>query len=651
MTPITPEQAAAEARLRPNPASTDATDPALLEETISLVRRWLTESADIPPEGTAALLAEVLKDPNGLAFTTGFVDGVIRPEDTAVAAAALARLAPSVPRFVPFWLRAAVRLGGLFGPYLPGLVVPITRRVLRYMVSHLVIDARPAKLGAAIARLSDSQTRLNLNLLGEAVLGRREAKSRLDGTARMLARPDVDYVSLKVSSAVAPHAPWAFDHAVEETTERLMPLFREAQAQGGKFINLDMEEFHDLDLTIAVFTRILDRLPKLEAGIVIQAYLPDALAAYQGLVEWATARVDAGGGQIKVRLVKGANLPMEQIAASLHGWSLATWGTKMESDTNYLRVLDWALTPERTRAVRLGVAGHNLFDLAHTWLLAGRRGVRGALEFEMLLGMAKGQVEAVKREVGGIRLYTPVVAPDEFDVAIAYLVRRLEEGAASANFMSAVFELATNQELFDRERDRFLGSVAALDAVVPASNRTNDRFAASPRPELGRFENTPDTDPAVAANRAWAAEIQKRAPTSQLGNDTVEAAYLASPEAVESLVQVVLKAAPAWAERAAVERAQVLHRAGEELEARRADFLEVMAAEAGKTIDQGDPEVSEGVDFAHYYADAALELEAVPGAKFTPRHLTVVAPPWNFPMSIPAGGVLAALAAGSAVVL
>ena len=44
-----------------------------------------------------------------------------------------------------------------------------------------------------------------------------------------------------------------------------------------------MEEYKDLDLTIAVFTAILDKehLRGLEAGIVLQAYLPDALGAYQ----------------------------------------------------------------------------------------------------------------------------------------------------------------------------------------------------------------------------------------------------------------------------------------------------------------------------------------------------------------------------------
>src|SRR5699024_4420447 len=103
-------------------------------------------------------------------------------------------------------------------------------------------------------------------------------------------------------------------------------------------------------------------------------------------------------------------------------------------------------------------------------------------------------------------------------------------------------------------------------------------------------------------------------------------------------------------ERPVAERAGIIHRAGEMLEHRRADLLEVMGAECGKTLHQSDPEVSEAIDFAHYYASLATEMKTIDGAEFSPRALTAVIPPWNFPAAIPAGGVLAALAAGSAVI-
>lgn len=631
---------------------------ALAAETIGLVRRWLTEASKVPVDASAQQLAGVLKDPNGLEFTVGFVDGVVRPEDLHVAARNLAALAHRVPAFLPWYMRSAVQLGGAMAPVLPQVVIPVARRVLREMVGHLIVDATDAKLGPAIAKIRKDGIKLNVNLLGEAVLGEHEASRRLEGTHTLLARPDVDYVSIKVSSTVAPHSAWAFDEAVEHVVDKLTPLFARAASfatagQQAKFINLDMEEYKDLDMTIAVFTRILDKpeFKNLEAGIVLQAYLPDALSAMIRLQDWAAGRRANGGAAIKVRVVKGANLPMEQVESSLHGWPLATWDTKQDSDTNYKRVINYSLHPDRIRNVRIGVAGHNLFDIAFAWLLAKQRGVESGIEFEMLLGMAQGQAEAVKKDVGSLLLYTPVVHPAEFDVAIAYLIRRLEEGASQDNFMSAVFELSENEVLFEREKQRFLASLDRLDdAVPPASRQQNRNLPPQPLPHKG-FENTPDTDPSLPSNRDWGRAILDRVPSSTLGNTAVEAATITDAETLNKVIGTAVDKGKAWGALSGDERAEILHRAGDVLEARRADLLEVMTSETGKTIDQGDPEVSEAVDFAHYYAESARKLEKVDGATFVPARLTVVTPPWNFPVAIPAGSTLAALAAGSAVVI
>ncbi|SEF00062.1 L-proline dehydrogenase [Arthrobacter alpinus] len=643
------------------PAATAANIPVpgndLAEETIALVRHWLGEAATFPADVSAQRLAGVLKDPNGLDFTVGFVDGVIRPEDLAVAARNLAALAPKVPAFLPWYMRGAVRLGGVMAPILPGIVIPIARRVLRDMVGHLIVDATDAKLGPAIAKIRKGGVDLNINLLGEAVLGDNEAARRLQGTLDLLARDDVDYVSIKESSTVAPHSPWAFDDAVNHIVEKLTPLYTLANSFAKpKFINLDMEEYKDLTMTIAVFKRILDKpeFKNLEAGIVLQAYLPDTLAAMIELQEWAAARRTEGGAAVKVRIVKGANLPMEQVQASVFGWPLATWGTKQDSDTNYKRIVNYALTPEHINNVHIGVAGHNLFDVAHAWLLAKQRGIdtaSGQLEFEMLLGMATGQAEAVRKDVGSLLLYTPVVHPGEFDVAIAYLIRRLEEGASQDNFMSAVFELSENEALFERETNRFLASLQDLDTSVPPTNRVQDRNQpATPAPAEG-FANTPDTDPSLVPNHAWGRDILARIPGSELGDDIVAATTVTELDELNRIVATAVDAASAWGAMTGAERAAILHKAGDMLDARRADFMEVMASETGKTLDQSDPEISEAVDFAHYYAERAKDLETVDGATFVPAKLTVVTPPWNFPVAIPAGSTLSALAAGSAVVI
>ncbi|GAA1732460.1 proline dehydrogenase family protein [Microcella frigidaquae] len=653
----------------------DADTNATADAAVALVRQWLAQTEGVRPDASAARLAGLLQDEGGLAFAIGFVDRVARPDDLGVAARNLEQLAQSIPNFLPWLLRALIAIGGPLARLLPWPIVPIARRVLRGMVGHLVIDATPSRLGRTLEHLRADGDRLNLNLLGEAVLGDGEADRRLAGITELVTRPDVDYVSVKVSAIASQLSMWAFDEAVDRVVDRLVPLY-ETAALGvtPTFLNLDMEEFRDLDLTIEVFQRLLDRpsLRQYEAGIVLQAYLPEALPALDRLTAWAQARRAAGGAGIKVRVVKGANLAMERVDAALHGWPVAVLQSKQASDANYKRVLDAALRPDRVDAVRIGVAGHNLFDIAWAWQLAEARGVASSVEVEMLLGMAPDQAAAVRRTVGHLLLYTPVVHPRDFDSAISYLIRRLEENASTDNFLSGVFELTASPEILAREEQRFRAALADLAAspAAPAPHRVQNRLELTPVAEGGAgaavalpepggvrrgFANEPDTDPALPANREWGRAILARSATSTRGQGLVDASALADGPrgiaAVERIVAETREAGAGWAARSVDERAGILHAAGRMLAARRADLLEVMAAEAGKTLAEGDPEVSEAIDFAHYYAESARDLAAIDDATFTPVRLTVVVPPWNFPVAISAGGVLAPLAAGSAVII
>ncbi len=106
-----------------------------------------------------------------------------------------------------------------------------------------------------------------------------------------------------------------------------------------------------------------------------------------------------------------------------------------------------------------------------------------------------------------------------------------------------------------------------------------------------------------------------------------------------------------WGAVTANERAEIVNRVGDVFESHRGRLLATMVTDANKSIAEGDPEVSEAVDLARYYARAALALEGVTGARPSPLGPVVVSPPWNFPLAIPAGGVLAALAAGNSVIL
>ena len=225
-----------------------------------------------------------------------------------------------------------------------------------------------------------------------------------------------------------------------------------------------MEEYRDLHMTVAAFTTVLDEdeFRQLEAGIVLQAYLPDSHDVLEHLGEWAADRVRRGGTGIKVRIVKGANLAMETVEAELHDWIAAPFPSKADVDASYKLMLESALRPEWNGAVRVGVASHNLFDVA--WALVQRGSLpedqRGRIELEMLEGMAPAQSRAVRKIAGSLLLYAPVVQDDQIDASIAYLARRLDENTAPENFLRALFTISPGSPEFAEQADRFRRSVA-----------------------------------------------------------------------------------------------------------------------------------------------------------------------------------------------
>jgi len=644
------------------PAAADATTAgdAAVDLAVATAQRWLAAAGDVTrtERRTAEQLGTLLADDAGLDFATGFVDRVMRAESDAVAATALRRLVAASDRGAAFLGRidrVLLGAGALLAPVLPGIVVPLARRRLRQLVGHMVLDATPRDLAPQLERARDAVAAdLNVNLLGEAVLGSAEARARRDRTIALVARDDVDYVSVKLSSIMAQLLVWDLEATAARAADELRPLYRAAMsATPATFVNLDVEEYRDLDLTIEVFTRVLaeDEFLPLRAGIVLQAYLPDAHAALEHLLAFASERAARGGEPIRIRLVKGANLSMERVEAELRGWEPAPYGTKHETDANYKRCVDTALDPVRLAGARIGLASHNLFDVAWAMHLAELRGVADRLDVEMLQGMAPGPARTVRRETGGLRLYTPVVDPVDFDVAISYLVRRLEEVASPDNFLRAFLAMQDDPAVFAEEAERFRASVADRHRVPLGRRRTQDRrdpatdASAQRAAASGHFVNEPDTDPALAANRAWAAAVVAAPhvlPRAPIVTDVAE---------VDRVVAAAVAAGERWRTLPATDRRAALRRVADAFAARRGEFVTAMVHEGGKTVGEADPEVSELIDFARYYADRALELEQVEGATFAPHRLVLVVPPWNFPVAIPGGGALAALAAGSATIL
>ena len=640
----------------------------------------------------ARKLSRMMADPYGKELTIALADQAFRSHRPERIADQLAYLLEryGVPQYMDWWERVALLLGGAMAHYLPSLVVPPIVARLRHETQNVILPGEEADLARYIEDRRRTNLRLNLNQLGEAILGEAEAARRLEAYLALLGREDVEYISVKVSSVFSQVDLVAFRATVAQVADRLRTLYRAAarheyRHQDGrvvpKFINLDMEEYRDLDLTMTAFREVLDEpefLP-LSAGVVLQAYLPDSHRVQRALTAWALARRARGGAPIKLRIVKGANLAMERIEAAVHGWPQAPYETKAEVDANYKRMLEYGCRPEHAEAVHLGVASHNLFDVAYGLVLREIHRVEPWVEFEMLEGMANHQARAVQARAGGLLLYAPVVRAEDFHSAIAYLVRRLDENTAPENFLRHVFDLEPDSADWMAERERFLAAFDIKETLSESPRRRQDRGAETValRPLDATFENDPETDWTLAANRAWIDAVVARwrqRPEEeiplQIGGELRPGvsvaggcdpsrpgrfAYryaLAGAADVDRALAVAGTALRAWSALSIDERSVRLEACAAALGRRRGDLIGAMIVDGAKTVTEADAEVCEAVDFARYYARTLRGVAAEVGdCRMEPLGIVVVTPPWNFPLSIPAGGVLAALAAGNAVVL
>ena len=651
---------------------TDSSIDVLADESVTTVRALIREADSLrtrAERATRRRFGRLLTDPQAIEVTITLTDEVMRINSVANSINIFRRAAAksSIAGFGAF---NAIGLHALavLSRVAPTPVVKSVAQRVRHLSRNLILPLERAALQRHLEQRQRDGIALNINVLGEAVLGESEADERLERVLEMIRRPEVNYVSVKLSSIVSQIITIDRPGSLARVSAKMRRLYREADAHA-TFVNLDMEEYRDLALTVAAFKDVLSEAEfrRVNAGIVLQAYLPESHLAFGDLLDWSKDRYLDTGATIKVRLVKGANLAMETTEAELHGWSAAPYRTKADVDASYTRLIDVALRPENAHALRVGIASHNLFHL--TWALdvARARGVLEQVDIEMLEGMANAESLAIARTGQRVLLYAPVTRHDDFASAVAYLVRRLDENTSDENYLKAAFDIGTDESKFEEQRQRFLASVRERHALPTQSLRHGDHLSRD-TVAFTNSSNVDPTSPRVFVDLTSALTSVLNEPVRQIplvidgrevftddvedGRDPSANAQtfyrysVATTPLVDEAVAVAARAGAQWSALSTDERRSILHRAADVMEDERMQTIAVMARDAGKTEAEADPEVSEAVDFARFYSSTASHFD-----ESVPLGVVVVVPPWNFPYAIPAGGVCAALSAGNAVIL
>ena len=639
--------------------------------------------------------ATMVKRPRDKQFLVKMLDESSQIRDSKILARRIKDLIDEfgIPEFLNTRDRFLFKLYQTIGHYFDFIAVPIIKKRLRSDSSRVILDAARPKLTKHLATRFEQKIGQNVNLLGEVVLGNKEADARYYKYLDALEQPDINYISVKISGIYAQTHSLNYEESFPELVRRMSALYQKAidfpyvDADGvkrSKFINLDMEEYKDFHLTIRVFKETLSKPEFLnyEAGIVVQSYLPDAWNFQTELLEFAKERVARGGAPIKMRIVKGCNLDMETITASLRGWANPVLPNKTIVDANYLKLIERGLIPENAKALHIGMASHNLFTISYAYLLTQKLGTpKDCFCFEMLEGMADHVWRAQSKLGNHVILYAPVVKQEDFLYGISYLVRRMDEQTAPDNFLTHSFDLKPDTDTWRQLERQFEEAYKLKDNVTEAPARTQDRNKPyTPVPPMDEMVNEPDTDFDLVPNQKWQADIFKKWKKSaadkpeiiplQIGAKTVETVdrqkYFdrsqgdvvqvaemcrAGEKEIAEIIKIADEDPAGWRKTTLEQRHEIMYKAANLLAEMRGDLIGSMCAITGKTVVEGDVEVSEGVDYCRFYTTSMKKFAALSDVKITAKGTILVISPWNFPCAIPCGGVVAALAGGNTCIL
>lgn len=677
-------------------------DDIIINEAIDLAKTWqnrANELLTVEEKGIAEQMMRLLTHPLDKVILIKMIDQSFRSHNPGRVADQINSLLKKygVPDFFSSVEKLLVQMFLGLGRYIPSISVPKVIEKMRHDSSRAIIPGEPDALYAHLQKRKKQGVQMNINHLGEALLGEKEALKRLDIYINDLKDPQIETISIKISTIYSQIEPLAFEHTVQILKERLFQLYSVARdnlyrrnngTMVPKLITLDMEEYRDLEITVSAFKQTLeqDAFKNYTAGIALQAYLPDSYSVQQSLTAWAKARMANGGAPIRIRIVKGANMEMEKLESAIRNWPLAPYDNKLDVDANYKKMIDYGMAPDNIRAVHLGIASHNLFELAYAYRLAMKNNVADYFSFEMLEGMADHIRRAIREIPGDIMLYAPVATKDQFINAIAYLIRRLDENTEAENFLRYSFDLKTDSKEWEFLKKQFVASCEHKIKVRHTPNRNQNRLQDTIPGEMGtfyenEFNNEPDTDWSLASNRTWAEAIRKKwfihksdksidiplvvagddiykdrpkrssVDPSRLPEEICVATYV---EAVDTDMDHALAAArddpDEWRSKNMEQRHEILSRVAMELRKTRGDLIGAAAAETGKIFSEADAEVSEAVDFAEYYPFSARAFSDLKNMKYCGKGVGLVISPWNFPIAIPCGGIVASLAAGNTVI-
>ena len=414
--------------------------------------------------------------------------------------------------------------------------------------------------------------------------------------------------------------------------------------------NIDAEEADRLELSLDLLESLATD-PDLAGwdglGFVVQAYGKRC----PFVIDWIVDLARRANRRIMVRLVKGAYWDAEIKRAQVDGLAdFPVYTRKIHTDVAYIACARKLLGARD--AVFPQFATHNAQTLSTIYHLAGPDFTVGDYEFQCLHGMGEplyDEVVGAEKLNRPCRIYAPV---GTHETLLAYLVRRLLENGANSSFVNRIADPEVSIADLVADPVEAVRAMAAPGQKNPQIALPQDLY--SSRRNSAGLDLSDETTLAMlsetmAGEGPWDAGVvgTPRAVLNPADHrDRVGTVHEVSVDQARAAARAAQAAAPGWAATTPAERAAMLDRAADAMQARMPQLLALIVREAGKSLPNAIAEVREAIDFLRYYAEQA---RATLGTGHRPLGVVTCISPWNFPLAIFIGQVAAALVAGNAV--
>ena len=477
------------------------------------------------------------------------------------------------------------------------------------------------------------------------------------------ALPDRPNLSVKLT-ALYPRFELAKINEIEEYLFPKVVSLVEKIKDKNLTITFDAEESYRLDAYLLFVEKLL-RHKSFQGyegiGVVIQAYNTKSYEYIDHIISLAKELKK----KVLIRLVKGAYWDSEIKRAQLQGLKYYPVFTRKDyTDLNYNACAKKML--ENDSHIYSQFATHNAVTAATIMELAGDK----TFEFQKLHGMGNA-LHKTLIEYKNVRIYAPVGSTKDL---LAYLMRRMLENGASANFVSKVNSrnIPLKEIAYD-VNDRVLNlldndnKIALPENIYP--NRKNgmgyelgykvnydyiQEKVASYFDKVHQVGSIIDgKEVAIAKNAKEGFCPAKNAEKFSTITDCFEAE-------IKEAINYAQNGFRKWSGISIEKRAVILEKIAKAFEDNKFELYALLIKEAGKSIHDAINEVIEAIDFCRYYASQAKlimvdrYLPGPTGEKNTlsmhPRGVFLCISPWNFPFAIFVGQVVAALVAGNTVI-